>query len=285
MSTGFICEAILPACAVCGAPFEPKYKAQKCCAAACGNVLGKLKGDATRSANAARRRVRTCERCGEGFTMRNPSGKARSGRAIEGRYCSRKCQADSTRIYSSAEKKKASERRRRIRLGLARPASKPCVLCSAPFQPKTIRSRYCSDRCGYAAADPINREPRPCRECSQHFTPVMGDYRRGYCSDPCARRNRRRIAKALRRARMHGAGRESVDPIVVFERDGWRCHLCQVRTPRRLRGTLDPCAPELDHIIPLAAGGEHSYRNTACACRSCNGIKGASVQGQLRLFG
>ena len=65
--------------------------------------------------------------------------------------------------------------------------------------------------------------------------------------------------------------------MVVLARDGWRCKLCGKRTPKRLRGTTHPDAPEIDHIIPLALGGAHSYANTQCSCRDCNGKKGARV--------
>jgi len=98
-----------------------------------------------------------------------------------------------------------------------------------------------------------------------------------------AERRYRRIRRAKDRARLRAAYIENVDPFDVFDRDGWRCHLCGVKTPKRLRGTYEPNAPELDHIIPLAAGGEHSRRNTACACRKCNGAKGARPMGQMRL--
>lgn len=76
-----------------------------------------------------------------------------------------------------------------------------------------------------------------------------------------------------------------VDPIRVFERDAWKCQLCGTRAPKRLRGTTDALAPELDHIIPLAAGGQHTYENTQCSHRSCNMAKGARPAGQLILIG
>ncbi|WP_413247018.1 HNH endonuclease [Sphingomonas sp. 1P06PA] len=70
----------------------------------------------------------------------------------------------------------------------------------------------------------------------------------------------------------------------MFERDGWRCHLCHRSTPKRLRGSYKPSAPELDHIVPLAKGGSHTRANTACACRQCNGAKSDRVYGQPSLF-
>lgn len=87
----------------------------------------------------------------------------------------------------------------------------------------------------------------------------------------------RRADKAYRKALSRGliAGSEKFDPLEVLARDGWRCHICGLATPKRLRGTFHDQAPELDHVIPLALGGEHTKQNTACACRKCNAAKGA----------
>jgi 5-methylcytosine-specific restriction endonuclease McrA len=86
------------------------------------------------------------------------------------------------------------------------------------------------------------------------------------------------------RARLRRAQVERVDPIKVFDRDAWRCQICGRKTPRERRGSINSNAPELDHIVPLSVGGEHSYRNTQCACRSCNASKGSQVYGQIPMF-
>lgn len=77
---------------------------------------------------------------------------------------------------------------------------------------------------------------------------------------------------------------ENVNPIKVFERDKWKCQICGVKTPRKLRGTLDDRAPELDHVMPLSLGGAHSYMNTQCACRKCNAEKSNTPPAQPSLF-
>ncbi len=175
--------------------------------------------------------------------------------------------------------------------------ARTCKVCGISFQPKRkAPGVYCSRSChskgqrkppAPSAPKPEpapkvkpSKPPRPCAECGTVFAPVLGDYRRAFCNQDCAKRNRRRIGK--RRTRQ--AAVERVDPIAVFIRDGWRCQLCGCATPRRLRGSTNPRAPELDHILPLSQGGEHSYRNTHCACRSCNGLKASKPLGQTRLF-
>ncbi len=122
------------------------------------------------------------------------------------------------------------------------------------------------------------RQFRTQRGCTKCGAPVIGvlNWRRTCraCKDAETRRQRR-IAKAARKARLKGTRRESIDPIAVFERDGWRCYLCGNETPRFLRGTLELNAPELEHKVALANGGTHTWDNVACACRACNAEKGA----------
>jgi 5-methylcytosine-specific restriction endonuclease McrA len=72
-----------------------------------------------------------------------------------------------------------------------------------------------------------------------------------------------------RRARRAGVAVERVDPIAVFERDGWKCGIC-----------LRPVVKEeasVDHIVPIARGGEHSYANVQLAHLSCNKRKGVKL--------
>jgi 5-methylcytosine-specific restriction endonuclease McrA len=62
---------------------------------------------------------------------------------------------------------------------------------------------------------------------------------------------------------------EHVDRTVVWDRDGGICGIC---------GELaDKATWQLDHIVPLARGGEHSYANTQVSHAFCNASKGAKV--------
>jgi HNH endonuclease len=82
------------------------------------------------------------------------------------------------------------------------------------------------------------------------------------------------------------AGVDVIHPIIpehVFNRDGWRCHICGRKTKGKVP---NPRAPTLDHLIPIACGGSHTYANLRCACFRCNSIKGSkAVDDQLILFG
>lgn len=70
---------------------------------------------------------------------------------------------------------------------------------------------------------------------------------------------------AKRRARVAGVRVEDVDRQVVWERDGGICHLCGKPVEGRWH---------MDHVVPLALGGAHSYENVAVSHPYCNMSKG-----------
>lgn len=70
-----------------------------------------------------------------------------------------------------------------------------------------------------------------------------------------------------RRARLLGAFVEHVDPKTVYDRDQGICGICGQ--------PVGPSVASIDHIVPLAKGGKHSYRNVQLAHLSCNLRKGA----------
>ena len=79
---------------------------------------------------------------------------------------------------------------------------------------------------------------------------------------------------------------EDFNPVEVFERDGYICQLCGIKTRPDYKNQFHPKKPNLDHIIPLSRGGEHSRLNTQCLCRHCNMLKHNNGTGdQLRMFG
>lgn len=201
-------------------------------------------------------------------------------------YCSREC-CFSTRNHDML--------RREARTGLVTLLSRrrQCAICDSIFSATYSHQVYCSDACRAEQQRRYHRQravancaipARPCRECGIEFEPEYGSKRRKFCSLRCAKRSINRIQRKRERARLRTLKVEAVDPTKVFDRDGWRCHLCGRKTPRRLRGTYHDRAPQLDHILPLSCGGEHSYANTACACKACNAAKGGMPMGQLMLF-
>lgn len=232
--------------------------------------------------------ARDCLQCGQQFAPLKVSHTS---------YCSRRCK---TEHWRRRNPEKSAEQRERAAL-----KPHPQTVCSVSFNECkacgkhwTARRRkaHCSRDCELESArrhalelaiqnDKRNRYPRPCRECGAQFVPAYGDLKRVFCGAQCLHAYGGRVGKAKRRARIRGVKCESIDPIAIFRRDGWTCQLCGGKTPRRLRGSIDPNAPELDHIIPLAAGGGHTQENVQCSCRACNSAKGARPLGQMLLTG
>ncbi|WP_413764537.1 HNH endonuclease [Variovorax sp. Varisp41] len=118
---------------------------------------------------------------------------------------------------------------------------------------------------------------RQCPGCGAKFCRLPGSGNHQCCSAECSAdllRKAKSSSRAKDRARLLSAQVEDVNPYKVFSLDGWTCYICGDPTPRRLRGTCESDAPELEHVVPLAGNGPHSYANTRCACRHCNGAKG-----------
>lgn len=252
-------------CLNCGKELTGKYQ-KKYCSVNC------QKED--RSRKVRERNTRVCETCGVAFVMRGLSGKGKRGEVKEGRFCSKKCYG----VWRSDPPK----------------PPKLCKICGK--ETPSRRESYCSDECRREVARRDNVKfnkakkllrPRQCKECGKTFTPEYGDKRRSFCSEFCSRKYliKTKYKDARKRARSLGVYYEYVNPLKVFKRDGWRCQLCGKKLSPKQRGTYCDDAPELDHIIPWAQGGEHSYKNTQLACRKCNAEKGAQSIGQMLLFG
>jgi len=256
-------------CAVCGVTFKPLNSRATCCGTACA----KAKADATRSANAAARNLRHCQTCAAPFIPTRNS---------KGLYCSRACQAQGRR----KPKQKATR------------TVAACAVCATAFVQTSSVARLCSAECRkedarrkskalYDAAQGP-RLPRSCSCCGVSFTPAHGGTET--CSKACRRKLNHRARKHTgknhrKRARYHGVAYEPVNRLKLFERDRWRCQVCGVKTPKRLMATCEPNAPEMDHRIPMAMGGPHTWANCQTACRKCNAQKGATIiVGQLPLF-
>lgn len=245
-----------------------------------------------------------CSHCRSEYRTRRPIGEGE-------RYCSRECSFSAMKNGGASDRQiqalKASTVMRSEIAALARIRAAwlhgstdyaDCKDCGKRYRKRANKARCI--RC----VNGLTARIRPCTHCGLSFEQARRWQR--LCSEWCAqaakkaaaakgrsklratdqgkakRRAEKNRYKSLRRSRV-GASGESIDPIAVFERDGWRCHICKQRTPKKLRGSTEDRAPELDHIITLFDGGSHTWANVACACRQCNGEKGARSLGQLNL--
>jgi 5-methylcytosine-specific restriction endonuclease McrA len=77
-----------------------------------------------------------------------------------------------------------------------------------------------------------------------------------------------------KRRRLYRNG-EQIDRLSVFERDNWICYLCNQTIDSTLRFP-DRMAATIEHIIPLALGGTHTYDNVAASHALCNFKKGCN---------
>lgn len=102
-----------------------------------------------------------------------------------------------------------------------------------------------------------------------------------FCSVQCQRRAR----NSRRRARQQMAYIEEVSPAYIYARDGYKCRICGKRLAMT-KTVPHPRAPTIDHIIPLAQGGNHQRSNVQAAHFLCNSLKsdGAAAD-QMMLVG
>lgn len=94
-----------------------------------------------------------------------------------------------------------------------------------------------------------------------------------FCSPRCQRKAWFRKRQHQRRLTHIGKSYAPVDVIAVLRRGKWRCNSCGCDTPQLLRGSVNPQAPEVDHVWPLSRGGPHAEWNMQVLCRACNGKK------------
>lgn len=152
-----------------------------------------------------------------------------------------------------------------------------CEHCGGSVTSSDIRVRYCTSLCARRAAakSQVGRlgSGRRCRYCDEVFQ--IDDNRQVYCSVDCRIRYNSRFGSASnlrRQAVKRGAILEGRFSLVdVARRDGWVCMLCF--------GLIDPEVRDryfqatIDHIVPITAGGAHSFANVQLAHWTCNTAK------------
>ncbi len=179
---------------------------------------------------------------------------------------------------SAACKRRAGNRRvNRSLMPLAQPTSRTCAHCGKAFTAKSRDRIYCYDgwcrqaayhaRRKTGAARLVGEHEVSCDECNTLFTAKYPSAR--WCSKLCANRYWGRMRARQRRVRTEA----NYTDLEVFERDGWRCHICgdliDWTAPR-----TSPLGATIDHIVPLSKGGADDLGNVAAAHHQCNIAKG-----------
>ncbi|MCU4310000.1 HNH endonuclease [Acinetobacter radioresistens] len=242
-------------CHVCNTVFKPRQKNSKYCSRKCSN-------------NKPRYKVLTCIQC-KGEIKRFSHGSRDAGLC-----CSRECgfkwqafiRSEIRALRRIAENNKPkpvvntyviNEIRAIKRIARAARVSKSCKHCG-----EIVYSKY------------LLLHPN-CRK--EYEKTVRLAYRQKYKHTEVYKANKK-VWRNKRKALERGAKvAENVNPDLILERDKYRCYICGIKTPKKLRGTYEDSAPEVDHIIPLSKGGLHVESNLRCACRKCNGLKSDRV--------
>lgn len=149
-----------------------------------------------------------------------------------------------------------------------------CGVLKASRYPSANRCKVCAPKGSYV----VRRErPMQCKQCGVTF---VGKWKRLClpCSESNARAFRHRN-KAKRNALARGRPFSAAD---IFERDGWRCHLCGKACDRKAKVPHNKAAT-IDHLIPVSDGGLDDPLNVATAHFICNSKRGAGGVAQLRL--
>lgn len=229
-------------CPICGTSFYAKTNGQTC-SSECGNEL-------RRPVGSTRRTGRTCEACGSEYTA------TYTAQRTCGRECGNRIRRPAVRVRRPTKPK-------------APKAPKPtvyiyCKRCQKRVVSRTARHVYCSRICaeGFFFA-------RPCSGCGN----VNVASPRKKC-DECLRLGKRATNRHRKRAAKYGVQYEPIKASKVYERDGWVCGICKEPVDQTLEYPHLMYA-SLDHIIPMALGGPHTYENVQLAHFICNSMKGA----------
>lgn len=152
-----------------------------------------------------------------------------------------------------------------------------CSSCGADTPVNEMRRTLCAPCMSERSRSYYSYTPRTapmvCEVCGDGYEGYPDKTK--YCSDDC-RAVGLATTKTIRDRRVRQSTIEHFTREEIFERDGWVCHLCGRPIPRELKFP-DPFSASLDHVIPVAKGGEHSRENTAASHFRCNIRKGARV--------
>lgn len=176
-----------------------------------------------------------------------------------------------------------------------------CMDCALGYKEKLIPT---CGRCGISISG-MRAGSKRCSDCRERTAPIYPNVQcanpacakiftqrkagQQSCGNSCAQRiwksanpqseewnDRRRANYQKRRALKRLLPAENVISRVVFERDGWICGICSDPVSEGIAWP-DPLSPSLDHVVPLARGGHHTYQNTQLAHLRCNMSKGDRV--------
>lgn len=117
-----------------------------------------------------------------------------------------------------------------------------------------------------------------CRQCGKTFQQKRGA---DFCSSRCYkiwhdRWKSRQKSKRTKTAKTNGTYDISITLEKLYKRDKGVCYICGKHLV--LNDDYNrPDAPTIEHVIPIAKGGTHTWDNVKLACRNCNNHKGTKT--------
>lgn len=246
-------------CEICTSSYRPNYAKQRTCGRACGVELRRREGTLTpprRFGPVSKVYFPTCRVCSTVFTRRSKPTEHPV------------CPNPGCRLQVLS-----------------------CHECDGFVVSHLVR-KYCNSVCAgrakrradlarYGATPEQVDQPRQCRGCGNKIP-----QQRRLCDDcrTLKEREDRRKHKRRHRARIRCVPSEDYTLVEIAHRDGRRCGLCRHPVDMTL-AVPHPDAPTIDHVLPLAAGGDNTRANVQLAHFLCNSKKGSGGSQQLALLG
>jgi hypothetical protein len=251
------------ACPGCGGEFMPTNRKHRYCTPKCWHVANPGKRAEYQRRDEAKRATHPCDRCGSLTHNRQ--------------FCSKSCYLAAIAVEPKLRRVCVSCGVEWMRTGRATPECPDCRAKRAATQKAKVRRYAKVTKTRFVMR--LHERPKvrsfiagQCLQCGEVFVALSWTGAR-FCSEPCQVRAHRRLRRDRKRSAEKG---ERIYRRKVFERDSWTCRIC--RKPVQQDALVPhPKAPTVDHILPLALGGAHTYSNVQCAHFVCNSRKSQNV--------
>lgn len=192
------------------------------------------------------------------------------------KYCSESCSQKFRRRNNEGYQERQRARSRTVidALEAAKPPRPRCRNCGTEMARRST-SVYCNSQSCRSAKYHAKQASLPRCTADGCERAVIA---KGMCGSHYARAwrsenaERSRDTAKRRRALRREVRVESFSSREVFDRDDWVCGLCSEPIPRDVVWP-DLRSPSIDHVVPIALGGEHSLANVQAAHLSCNSRK------------
>lgn len=167
-----------------------------------------------------------------------------------------------------------------------------CHHCNNKFN-STREKKYCSKECQLEAGrinmrkrlkNKFISEIKECKYCGKHFAT---EYKKSktYCSDECKRKMNNLLSKLhdgkrAERIQRNGEIHNDITLKKLYKKHNGLCSICGEKCDyedysisKEGYFIANSNYPSIDHIIPIAKGGTHTWNNVQLAHRICNSIK------------